>query len=71
MASLLTDEKILRYDIICLQELWRNAYVATTHNPIKRAFRLCYLMKEMFGDGSDEPRLCMFIHKRLDTGITE
>jgi len=62
MASFLRDPKALEYDVIAIQEPWRNPYMATTHNPISSQY---YLMFPK--DTREEPaRICFFISKRLD-----
>lgn len=38
MATLLHDPSIQEYDILALQEPWRNPYISTTHNPISSSF---------------------------------
>jgi hypothetical protein len=38
MASLLRDLGIYDFDIIAVQELWKNPYTATTHYPAKDKF---------------------------------
>lgn len=40
MASLLRDERIGDFDIIAIQEPWRNPYFHTTHYPCSRSFHL-------------------------------
>ncbi|PQE23329.1 reverse transcriptase protein [Rutstroemia sp. NJR-2017a BBW] len=42
MATLLRDPKIQEYDILALQEPWRNPFTSTTHNPISHSFHLCF-----------------------------
>ena len=62
MATLLRDPRVLEYDILAIQEPWRNPYVATTHHPARQAFHLCYPEAT-----SERPaRVCFFINKRLD-----
>jgi hypothetical protein len=62
MATLLRDPKIQEYDILALQEPWRNPFLPTTHNPISHSFHLC------FPQGSREApaRVCFFVNKRID-----
>ncbi|KAF2844552.1 hypothetical protein T440DRAFT_355671, partial [Plenodomus tracheiphilus IPT5] len=57
MASLLRDPGIHDFDIIAIQESWRNPYTATTHHPAKDRFHLCYPT----GDADGLPRVCFFI----------
>ncbi len=62
MASFLRDPKVLEYDIIAIQEPWRNPYTATTHNPISQQYHLMFPK-----DTREQPaRICFFISKRLD-----
>jgi len=62
MATLLRDPKIQEYDILALQEPWRNPFISTTHNPISHLFHLCFPK-----DSRDAPaRVCFFISKRID-----
>jgi hypothetical protein len=42
MATLLRDPKTQEYDIVALQEPWRNPFISTTHNPIPHSFYLCF-----------------------------
>ncbi|KAJ3552838.1 hypothetical protein NPX13_g11022 [Xylaria arbuscula] len=42
MATMLRDPKVLEYDILAIQEPWRNPFKETTHHPAKSAFHLCY-----------------------------
>lgn len=56
------DLRMLSYDILAIQKLWRNPFLSTTHNPIKDSFYLGYPQ-----DNRDEPaRVCFFVNKRLD-----
>ncbi|PQE08856.1 reverse transcriptase protein [Rutstroemia sp. NJR-2017a BBW] len=62
MATLLRDPKIQEYDILALQEPWRNPFTSTTHNPISHSFHLCFPK-----DSKEAPaRVCFFVNKRLD-----
>jgi hypothetical protein len=53
MASLLRDKKITRYDILAIQEPWRNSFTNTTHNPIPQHFELAYM-------DNRKTRVCFF-----------
>src|SRR4051795_1816032 len=62
MATLLRDPKIQEYDILALQEPWRNPFISTTHNPITHSFHLCFP-----NDSREAPaRVWFFINKRID-----
>jgi hypothetical protein len=62
MASFFRDPKVLEYDIIAIQEPWRNPYTATTHNPIAQQYHLMFPK-----DTREQPaRVCFFVSKRLD-----
>ncbi|OHW95426.1 reverse transcriptase [Colletotrichum incanum] len=62
MATLLRDPNIDNYDIIAIQEPWRNPFNATTHHPAKDRFHLCYPSNEERGPA----RVCFFINQKLD-----
>ncbi|KAF6525599.1 hypothetical protein HZS61_011394 [Fusarium oxysporum f. sp. conglutinans] len=62
MATLLRDPDIGRYDILAIQEPWKNPFDTTTHHPAKDQFHLCYPDK----DQTLPARVCFFINKRLD-----
>ncbi|KAI8395899.1 hypothetical protein FOFC_21429 [Fusarium oxysporum] len=62
MATLLRDPDIGRYDILAIQEPWKNPFDTTTHHPAKDQFHLCYPDK----DRNFPARVCFFINKRLD-----
>src|SRR3569833_1523001 len=62
MATLLRDPKTLSYDILAIQEPWRNPFLSTTHSPIKDSFHLCFPRD----DGDEPARVCFFVSKRLD-----
>jgi exonuclease III len=62
MASLLRDSQIDDFDIIAIQEPWKNPYTATTHHPAKNKFHLCYPT----GHTEDTARVCFFINKKMD-----
>ncbi|KAJ6437601.1 zinc knuckle [Purpureocillium lavendulum] len=62
MATLLRDPRIREYDILAIQEPWKNAFSETTHHPAKDLFHLCYpATKE-----GEPTRVCFFINKQLD-----
>lgn len=62
MATLLRDPRIDSYDILAIQEPWRNPFSETTHHPAKNQFHLCYP-----DSGEPDPaRVCFFVNKRID-----
>jgi len=42
MAGLLNDKQIQQYDILAIQEPWRNPFFHTTYNPTRDHFDLIY-----------------------------
>ena len=63
MATLLRDPRIQEYDILALQEPWRNPFISTTHNPITHSFHLCFP-----NDSREAPaRVCFFVNKRIES----
>jgi hypothetical protein len=61
MASLLRDPGTYDFDIIAIQEPWKNPYTATTHHPAKDTFHLCYPT----GDTEGSARVCFFVNKKI------
>ncbi|RDL32701.1 uncharacterized protein BP5553_09157 [Venustampulla echinocandica] len=59
LASLFSDEKVLEYDILAIQEPWRNPFTATTYHPLKTHYQLTYC-------DDAETRVCFYINKRID-----
>ncbi|EJP61115.1 pol-like protein [Beauveria bassiana ARSEF 2860] len=57
LASLFQNRRIAEYDIIAIQEPWRNHFINTSYHPLKTHFQLMYL---------DNPatRACLYINKR-------
>ncbi|KFY28958.1 hypothetical protein V491_00241 [Pseudogymnoascus sp. VKM F-3775] len=43
LASLFQDPRILEYNVLAIQEPWRNPFIATSYNPLKAHFQLTYL----------------------------
>jgi exonuclease III len=62
MAALLRDSRVMEYDILAIQEPWRNPFMSTTHHPAKAHFHLCYPVATENGPA----RVCFFVKKRLD-----
>jgi hypothetical protein len=61
LAGLFNDARILEYDVIAIQEPWRNPFKNTTYHPLKTQFSLTYL---------DDPatRVCFYVSSRIDPG---
>jgi ribonuclease HI len=59
LANLFQDKKTLEYDILAIQEPWRNRFIATSYHPLKMHFQLIYFSHA-------ETRVCLYIHKRID-----
>ena len=59
LASLFQDSRVLEYDILAIQEPWRNPFIDTTYHPLRTHFQLIYLAEA-------ETRVCFYINKRLD-----
>lgn len=59
LASMFRNSRILKYDILAIQEPWRNPYMDTTYHPLKTHFHLTY-----FANGGT--RVCFYINKRID-----
>lgn len=62
MATLLRDPRVMDYDVLAVQEPWRNPFMSTTHHPAKAQFHLCYPAAIEGGPA----RVCFFVNKRLD-----
>lgn len=62
MATLLRDPRVMEYDILAIQEPWRNPFMSTTHHPAKAQFHLCYPAAIEGGPA----RVCFFVNKGLD-----
>lgn len=63
MAGFLRDEGIIQYDVIAIQEPWKNPFMWTTHHPVRRAFDLVYPDPSHFDQG--RINVCFFINRRL------
>jgi exonuclease III len=59
LASLFQDRWITEYDILAIQEPWRNTFIATSYHPLKAHFQLIYPQE-------DDTRVCFYINKRID-----
>ncbi|KAF4222379.1 hypothetical protein CNMCM5878_005661 [Aspergillus fumigatiaffinis] len=59
LASLFRNPRILDYDILAIQEPWRNPFIETSYHPLKAHFQLAYL-------ADPATRVCLYISKRID-----
>ena len=60
MVPLLEDSGISEFDILAIQEPWKNNYAPTTYNPARAGFYLVYR------PGGDT-RVCFYINNRIPT----
>jgi hypothetical protein len=63
MATLLRDTRVVDFDVLAIQEPWRNPFISTTHHPAKDIFHLCY---PIGNEEAGPARVCFFVNKRLD-----
>lgn len=59
LASLFQDRWIAEYDLLAIQEPWRNSFITTSYHPLKTHFQLLYMSDK-------ETRVCFYINKRID-----
>ena len=59
LANLFRDPRILEYDVLAIQEPWRNSFIATSYHPLKAHFQLNYL-------NDPKTRVCFYVNKRID-----
>jgi hypothetical protein len=59
LANLFQDPRVLKYDVLAIQEPWRNLFLATTYHPLKEHFPLTYL-------DDAATRVCFYINTRID-----
>ena len=59
LASLFRDCGITDFDVLAIQEPWRNPFIATSYHPLKDSFHLAYPEDE-------ETRVCLYINRRID-----
>jgi ribonuclease HI len=59
LANLFQDQRVTEYDILAIQEPWRNPFINTTYNPLKEHFQLTYL-------DDAATRTCFYVNKRID-----
>lgn len=61
LDSLFRLPRVLEFDILAIQEPWRNPFKATTYHPLKTHFHLTYLEDAA-------TRVCLYINKQMDPG---
>ncbi len=61
MAAMLRDPNIWDYDILAIQEPWKNPYNSATHHSCKDRFHLAYPC----ATGAEPARVCFFINTWL------
>ncbi|OJD20581.1 hypothetical protein ACJ73_08084 [Blastomyces percursus] len=59
LASLFQNPRILDYDILAIQEPWRNPFINTSYHPLKAHFQLMYL-------ADATTRVCLYINKKIN-----
>jgi len=59
LASLFQDQWISEFEVLAIQEPWRNPLIATSYHPLKTHFQLAYL-------NDKNTRVCFYINKRID-----
>jgi len=59
MAGLFQDQRVLDFDILAIQEPWRNPYTATSYHPLKTHFQLAY-------PEDNSTRVCFYVNTRID-----
>jgi len=59
LTPLLADLKIQQFDIIAIQEPWKNPKINTSYNPVTSGFHLAYI-------NSPDTRACLYISKKFD-----
>ena len=64
MASMLRDPQTWEYDILAIQEPWRNPFNNSTHHPCKDRFHLAY--PTAIDPELGPARVCFFVNTRLD-----
>jgi ribonuclease HI len=61
LASLFQNPRVLEYDVLAIQEPWRNPFIATSYHPLKAHFQLTYFPHAA-------TRVCFYVNKRVDPG---
>lgn len=64
MASMLRDPRTWEYDILAIQEPWKNPFGVSTHHPCKDRFHLAYPTN--IDPELGPARACFFVNTRLD-----
>ena len=58
-GSLFQKPKVLEYDVLAIQEPWRNPFIATSYHPLKAHFQLTYSPDAV-------TRVCFYVNKRVE-----
>jgi hypothetical protein len=61
LASLFQNPRVLEYDVLAIQEPWRNPFIATSYHPLKAHFQLMYSPDAV-------TRVRFYVNKRVDPG---
>jgi hypothetical protein len=59
LASLFQDRWISQFDILAIQEPWRNPFIATSYHPLQTHFQLLYME-------DNDTRVCFYINRQID-----
>jgi hypothetical protein len=61
LAGLFQNPRVLEYDVLAIQEPWRNPFIAKSYHPLKAHFQLMYSPDAV-------TRVCFYVNKRVDPG---
>ena len=64
MASMLWDPQTWKYNILAIQEPWRNPFTVSTHHPCRDHFHMTYPTYQDLKQGPT--RACFFMNTCLD-----
>ena len=59
MTSLLAGERIQEFDVLAIQESWRNSFALTSYNSSNNSFHLAHQKK-------GNMRMCFYVNKNID-----
>jgi hypothetical protein len=63
MATFLQEPRMLKADIIAIQEPWENEYEDVTHHPANQSHQLVYPRQ---ADMGAQARVYMYINRRIN-----